>query len=67
MWQKTHIGKVSRTSFRTTSTYIDEIKSNLVVKRNPEEFTVWHDRLGHPDTTMMRKIIESSHGHPLKI
>ncbi|WZZ32515.1 hypothetical protein YC2023_015916 [Brassica napus] len=47
-------------------TYIDEIESNLVVKRNPEKFTLWHDRLGHPDTTMMRKIIESSHGHSLK-
>lgn len=48
-------------------TYIDEIESNLVVKQNPEEFTLWHDRLGHPGTTMMRKIIESSHGHSLKI
>ena len=26
-------------------TYIDEIESNHVVKRNPEEFTLWHDRL----------------------
>jgi hypothetical protein len=26
----------------------------------------WHDRLGHPGTIMMRRIIENSHGHPLK-
>jgi hypothetical protein len=27
---------------------------------------LWHDRLGHPRTIMMRRIIENSHGHPLK-
>ncbi len=47
-------------------TYIDAIESHLVIKRNPEDVTLWHDRLGHPDTTMMRKIIESSHGHSIK-
>ncbi|XP_056844750.1 retrovirus-related Pol polyprotein from transposon TNT 1-94 isoform X2 [Raphanus sativus] len=47
-------------------TYINAIESNLVVKRNPEDITLWHDRLGHPGTTMMRKIIESSHGHSMK-
>ena len=29
-------------------------------------FVVWHDRLGHPGSIMMRKIIESSYGHSLK-
>jgi GAG-pre-integrase domain len=29
-------------------------------------FSLWHDRLGHPDNIMMRKIIESVNGHPLK-
>ena len=47
-------------------TYIDAIDSHLVIKRNPEDVTLWHDRLGHPGTTMMRKIIESSHGHSIK-
>ena len=47
-------------------TYIDAIESHLVIKRNPEDVTLWHDRLGHPGTTMMRKIIESSHGHSIK-
>jgi len=27
---------------------------------------LWHDRLGHPSSTMMRKIVESTHDHPLK-
>jgi transposase InsO family protein len=31
-----------------------------------ELFSLWHDRLGHPGETMTRRIIESSHGHPLK-
>ena len=27
---------------------------------------IWHDRLGHPGSIMMRRIIENSNGHPLK-
>jgi hypothetical protein len=26
---------------------------------------LWHDRLGHPGSTMMRRIITNSNGHPL--
>ena len=33
---------------------------------NPNIFTIWHDRLGHPGSIMMRRIIENSNGHPLK-
>ncbi|KAL4038648.1 hypothetical protein IC575_002271 [Cucumis melo] len=33
---------------------------------NLNMFTVWHDRLGHPGSITMRRIIENSHGHPLK-
>ena len=33
---------------------------------NPDEFGLWHDRLGHPGATMMRRIILNSRGHPLK-
>ena len=29
-------------------------------------FMLWHDRLGHPGSTMMRRIIENSHGHVLQ-
>ncbi|BBH05089.1 Disease resistance protein CC-NBS-LRR class family [Prunus dulcis] len=28
-------------------------------------FKLWHDRLGHPGSTMMRRIITNSKGHPL--
>ncbi|KAI3735382.1 hypothetical protein L6452_14878 [Arctium lappa] len=31
-----------------------------------ERFILWHDRLGHPGSVMMRKIIEQSCGHTLK-
>ncbi|KAJ9542696.1 hypothetical protein OSB04_029202 [Centaurea solstitialis] len=31
-----------------------------------ENFILWHDRLGHPGSVMMRKIIEQSCGHPLE-
>ena len=33
---------------------------------NPSNFIIWHDRLGHPGSTMMRRIIENSNGHTLK-
>ena len=45
------------------------IKSNEVVVNqkfnNPKVFVFWHDKLGHPGSSMMRRIIEHSHGHPL--
>ena len=31
-----------------------------------KDFIIWHDRLGHPGSIMMRRIIENSHGHSLK-
>ena len=33
---------------------------------DPKSFMLWHERLGHPGTSMMRRIIENSTGHPLK-
>ena len=33
---------------------------------NPDEFGLWHDRLGHSGATMMRRIILNSREHPLK-
>ena len=41
----------------------------MVVKQkfiDPQTLTNWHDRLGHPGSIMMRRIIESSHGHSLR-
>ena len=50
-------------------TRINSIESNYVVDQkllDPKSFILWHDRLGHPGATMMRRIIETSNGHPLK-
>ena len=50
-------------------TKINAIESHAIVNQkftSPNEFITWHDQLGHPGTTMMRKIIENSHGHSLK-
>nr|AQY61295.1 Pol [Coffea arabica] len=33
---------------------------------HPDDFIIWHDRLGHLGSIMMRRIIENSHGHSLK-
>ena len=50
-------------------TYMNIVESNMVVKEkccDPGILSLWHDRLGHPGLTMMRRIIENTHGHPLK-
>lgn len=50
-------------------TYISMVETNMVVKEkycDPAIFSLWHDRLGHPGSTMMHMIIGSTHGHPLK-
>lgn len=41
-------------------------KSTNVNQKFTNEFNVWHDRLGHPGSIMMRQIIENSCGHTLK-
>ena len=50
-------------------TFINPIESHMVMNQKIEgstDFLIWHDRLGHPGSVMMRKIIENSNGHPLK-
>ena len=50
-------------------TFVKVIESNMVINKgpsNPRDFIIWHDRLGHPGSIMMRRIIENSYGHPLK-
>ena len=45
------------------------IEANVAVHQkcsNPIIFTLWHNRLGHPGSVIIRRIIENSHGHPLK-
>ena len=50
-------------------TIINAIESYEVINQEftyPKIFLLWHDRLRHRRSTMMRKIIENSYGHPLK-
>jgi len=50
-------------------TNISMVETHAIVNQkftNPDTFIIWHDRLGHPGSIMMRRIIENSNGHPLK-
>ena len=50
-------------------THIRNIEVNATVNQkftDKNNFVIWRDLLGHPGSIMMRKIIENSHGHPLK-
>ena len=62
-------------SFRLYYTTLRSIESNIVIHKNckshqkcsnPKAFILWHDRLGHPVSIMIRRIIENLLGHPLK-
>ncbi|KAK9133229.1 hypothetical protein Scep_012757 [Stephania cephalantha] len=50
-------------------THIRHVETNVVLNKkinDPKTFILWHDRLGHPGSSMMRRIINNSHGHPLR-
>jgi hypothetical protein len=67
--QKLILEKLPAFSFELYYTTIRTIDSHDVMHQkysNPKMFMFWHDRLGHPGTIMIRRIIENSHGHPLK-
>ena len=61
--------KLRALSYGLYYTLIRGVKVHAVMNQkssDPKIFMLWHDRLGHPGSTMMHKIIENSHGHPLK-
>jgi hypothetical protein len=67
--QKLILEKLPAFSSGLYYTTIRIIESHAVMHQkcsNPKMFMLWHDRLGHPGTIMIRRIIENSHGHPLK-
>ena len=67
--QKLIVEKLLAFSSGLYYTTITTIELNMVMSQklsHPNIFMLWHDRLGHPGSTMMRRIIENSHGHPLK-
>ncbi|KAJ0497533.1 putative RNA-directed DNA polymerase [Helianthus annuus] len=67
---KDHIlEKLPMLHFGLHYTHINMPQPQMAVKESscdPETFNLWHDRLGHPESTMMKRIIENTHGHPLK-
>jgi len=49
-------------------TYIRPIEVNMISNKRLDDkksLTLWHDRLGHPGTEMMHRIIENSIGHAI--
>ena len=67
--QKLVVEKLSTFSSGLYCTTITTIELNMVMSRklsHPNIFMLWHDKLGHPGSTMIRRIIENLHGHPLK-
>ena len=62
--QKLVMEKLSTFSSGLYYTIITTIELNMVMSQklsHPNIFIFWHDRLGHPRSTMMRRIIENSH------
>ena len=50
-------------------TNISTIEAHTIVNQkftDENNFIVWHDRLGHLGSIMMRRIIKNSSGHSLK-
>lgn len=67
--QKLVLEKLPAFSSGLYYTTIRTIESNVVMglkSSDSKTFMLWHDRLGHPGSTMMRRILTNSHGHPLK-
>uniref|UniRef100_A0A2N9I6F2 GAG-pre-integrase domain-containing protein n=1 Tax=Fagus sylvatica TaxID=28930 RepID=A0A2N9I6F2_FAGSY len=67
--QKLIIEKLPIFSSGLYYTTMRTIETNVIVHQkcsDPNIFMLWHNRLGHPGSIMMRRIIENSYGHPLK-
>ena len=67
--KKLVVETLSAFSTRLYHTTIKLIESYVVMSQkfnDPKTFVLWHDRLGHPGSSMMRRIIENSQEHELK-
>jgi GAG-pre-integrase domain len=67
--QKIILEKMKALSSELYYTNINSIESNMISNQKLHDtkiFTLWHDRLNHPGNIMMRRIIKSANGHPLK-
>ena len=66
--QKCILEKMERNLSGLYTTTIRPIECHYVAgptTGTAHEITLWHDRLGHPGRIAMRRILKSSHGHPL--
>ena len=53
-------------SSRLYLTHIRPFEINMIRLDNKELFTLWHDRLEHPSTRMILKLIDYLVGHPFR-
>ena len=61
--------KCSSYSYRLYQTIIRPIESYVVMNQKFCDLKfcmIWHEHLGHPELSMMHRIINNSFGHPLK-
>ena len=66
--QKRILEKLHAFSSGLYHTTIRTIEAHNVMNQkftDPQIYVLWHDRLGHPGSTMMRRIIANSNGHSL--
>ena len=66
--QKLVVEKLPISSSGLYYTTIRHIETHAIENQkfsDPKIFKLWHDRFGHPGSTMMRKIITNSEGHSL--
>uniref|UniRef100_A0A151UF52 GAG-pre-integrase domain-containing protein n=1 Tax=Cajanus cajan TaxID=3821 RepID=A0A151UF52_CAJCA len=67
--KKKVLEKLFTFSYGLYCTYVNTIETHTIINLNftsQNKFEVWYDRLGHPESIMMQKIIKNSHGHLLK-
>ncbi|CAN0883979.1 hypothetical protein LINGRAHAP2_LOCUS14704 [Linum grandiflorum] len=65
---KYYLEKLPAISSGLYYTHISTIESNFTINSkfmDHDKFVIWYDRLGHPGSIMMRKILENSIGHSL--
>ena len=60
------LSAISNGLYHTTIKFITELVVVNQKFNDPKIFVLWYDKLGHLGSSMMRKIIEHSHVHPLK-
>ena len=66
--QKCILEQLSSISCGLYQTTIRSIESYAVMNQkfnDSNAFLLWHERLGHPEISMMRRIVQNSNGHPL--